>query len=203
MNCMARILKFSEELETWLKSEGRKTIRDLEQVFAEKSFAIAIFLLMALPALPIPTGGVSHVFEVIAIIIAFQMIIGLKAIWIPKRWANLEIGSAFKQKALVPLTRFIRFFERFSRPRWTAVTNHHLSLRLIGVIIIVFTAAAFFSPPFSGLDTLPALGVVLICLSIILEDILMTIIGIVVGCLGIALILTVGAAAFKLLNSFL
>lgn len=194
---------FSQELTDWLKSDGRKTVRDLEEVFAEKSFAIAIFLLMALPALPIPTGGVSHIFEAIAISIAIGMIIGLKKLWIPKRWESLEIGGNFQQKALIPLIKLIRFFEKFSRPRLSSTVVNRQFLRLLGLVIVLFCLAAFFSPPFSGLDTLPALGVVIICLSIILEDILLTIIGFVVGIIGITLILTLGATAYKLFEKLI
>jgi hypothetical protein len=188
---------FSKELSDWLNSDRRKTVKDLEVFFGEKTFAIAIFLLMALPALPIPTGGVSHIFEALAISIASGMTIGLKTLWIPKRWEKLEIGGNFQQKALILLIKLIKFFEKFSKPRWPKVVTNKQYLRLIGVIIIIFCLAAFFSPPFSGLDTLPALGVVIICLSIILEDVLLSIIGLVVGSIGIALTLTIGATAFK------
>lgn len=198
---MAYPKKFSTELQQWLKSDKRKTLKDLELVFAEKSFAIAIFLLMALPALPIPTGGISHLFEILAIIIAFGMVLGLKAIWIPSRWDNIEIGGSFQQKALLPLIKLIKFFERFSRPRLSYVVNNREFIRLLGLIIIVFSLAAFFSPPFSGLDTLPALGVVIICLSIILEDIVVTLSGLIIGITGIILSLTIGTAIFKFFES--
>ena len=37
---------FSEELEGWLRSPGKKTLRDLLEVFDEKSFAILLLVLM-------------------------------------------------------------------------------------------------------------------------------------------------------------
>ena len=54
-------------------------------------------------------------------------------------------------------------------------------LRILGVVIIAFTLGAFVAPPFSGLDTLPALGVVTIALSIILEDVVVLAIGVFIG----------------------
>ena len=51
---------FSDELERWLRSDESKTLRALGDVFEEKSFAATILLLMFLPALPVPTGGVTH-----------------------------------------------------------------------------------------------------------------------------------------------
>ena len=46
---------------------------------------------------------------------------------------------------------------------------------------MVFAISAAVAPPFSGLDTLPALGAVAIALSIILEDIVVLVAGIVIG----------------------
>ncbi len=60
--------------------------------------------------------------------------------------------------------------------------------------------AAALAPPFSGLDTLPALGAVAIALAIILEDIVVLAIGIVIGTGGVILIVTIGAAIVRILQ---
>ena len=64
----------------------------------------------------------------------------------------------------------------------------------------VFTTGALLAPPFSGLDTLPALGVVTICLAIILEDAIVLGIGMVIGSGGLVLIVTIGAAVAHFLQ---
>ena len=64
----------------------------------------------------------------------------------------------------------------------------------------MFAVAAALAPPFSGLDTLPALGAVAIALAIILEDIVVLAIGIVIGTGGIILIVTIGAAIVRILQ---
>ena len=58
---------FSGQLEAWLRTNGTKTVGSLADLFGERSFAVTILFLMFVPALPLPTGGVTHVFEVIAI----------------------------------------------------------------------------------------------------------------------------------------
>jgi len=55
--------------------------------------------------------------------------------------------------------------------------------------------AAFLAPPFTGLDTLPALGVVLLSLGVILEDIVVVIVALVVAAAGVALEILLGSAA--------
>jgi hypothetical protein len=54
--------------------------------------------------------------------------------------------------------------------------------------------AAFVAPPFTALDTLPALGVVLLSLSVLLEDFAITVVGLIVGVAGVALEILLGAA---------
>ena len=68
--------KVSKQLERWLRIDGDKTVVILIDLFKAKSFAILFVLLMGVPALPLPTGGVTHVFELIAGLLALQLIIG-------------------------------------------------------------------------------------------------------------------------------
>jgi hypothetical protein len=51
--------RFSDELERWLESDDAKTLGRVNDVFRAKAFAVTILLLMFLPALPLPTGGVN------------------------------------------------------------------------------------------------------------------------------------------------
>lgn len=192
---------FSDELEEWLRSDDPKTLGALEQVFEEKTFAVAIVLLMFVPAIPAPTGGVTHVFEILTMIIAAQMVIGRRSLWIPKRWRNRGLGALATGKALPFVVKRIRWFEKFSRPRWAALFDNSWFLRLLGLLIIGFTIGAFIAPPFSGLDTLPALGVVIIALSIILEDVVVLAIGVFIGTGGIVLIITIGRALAHFLRN--
>jgi len=195
--------EFSTQLEDWLTSDGPKTLGDLSEVFAEKSFAVTILLLMFVPALPIPTGGITHVFEVITVLIALEMVFGRRTIWLPARFRRRELGSLMTGKALPFIVKRVRFFERHSKPRFARLFSNRLFRSLLAIVIIGFTAGAVIAPPFSGLDTLPALGVVIICLSIILEDVLVLVIGLIIGAAGIALIITIGAALARFLRNLI
>jgi hypothetical protein len=78
--------KFSDELEDWLRADGPKTLGAMSEVFGDKSFAVAIVLLRVVPALPLPTGGITHVFEAMTVLLAAQMVLGRRTIWLPERW---------------------------------------------------------------------------------------------------------------------
>jgi len=195
--------RFSDQLESWLKSDEPKTVGRLGEVFGEKSFAVTVVLLMFVPAVPAPTGGITHVFELITVIIGAEMVIGARTMWLPSRWRERELGDTLTTKAIPFIARTIRWFERLSRPRLASAYGQSWFVRILGVIVMALAVSAAFAPPFSGLDTLPALGAVLVALSIILSDVLLLGIGILIGTGGVVLMFTIGAALVRLIRDSL
>ncbi len=199
---MAKI-SFSRELESWLTSKQPKTVKSLGSIFEEKSFAISFLLLMIFPALPIPTGGVSHIFEIITMLLALEMVWGRKTIWLPKRWQNLRVRGITRPKVSARIIKYVNKAERFARPRYSHIFSNQWFGRLFGLLVFIFTLLAFLPIPFIGLDTLPAMGVVLLSLSFIFEDSLLFALGIVAGLAGVLVDITIGAGAFRALNHLL
>ena len=195
-----RCSTFSNKLEVWLASKQPKTLASLDEVFSEKSFAITILLLMFIPALPLPTGGVTHVFEIITVLLALEMAVGLRTIWLPKRWKNMKLAAVIERRAIPMMLRRIRWFEKRSSQKLNWIFHLPLFKQLNALIIIVFTVAAFLAPPFSGLDTLPALGVVLLCLSVILEDVRILALGYATGIAGTAIVVAAGAVTINIIH---
>ncbi|HXD57478.1 MAG TPA: exopolysaccharide biosynthesis protein [Thermoleophilaceae bacterium] len=188
-------------MERWLKSEGDKTLGGLIDLVEEKSFALVFILLLGVPALPLPTGGATHVFEIIAVLVALQLIAGRDQIWLPERWRRIELVGPNRERFLRGLLRFIRFLERFSKPRFRLLFDHRLSNAVFGVVAAAGSVAAFVAPPFSGLDTLPALGVVVVSLGVLLEDILLVLLGLILMAAGVILEIVLGRAAVKGISS--
>lgn len=195
--------KLSDELERWLTSEGEKTVGSLIATFGDKSFAVLFVVLLGVPALPLPTGGATHVFEVIAALVALQLVAGRGEVWLPQRWRSLDLGGDRRQRFVAGLTRLIRRLERISRPRMAFLFRRRFHAPVIGLLVIAGAAAAFLAPPFTGLDTLPALGVVLLSLGVLLEDILVVGAGVVLIAVGVVLEIVLGSAAVHGIASFL
>ena len=117
-----------------------------------------------------PLAARTHVFEIVAmLLVAIQLIAGRDHIWLPERWRRLPLASPAKQRFIDRLIRVIRWLERFSRPRATFLFDHRLSNIVFGALVLAGSLAAFLAPPFSGLDTLPSLGVVLLSLGVVLR----------------------------------
>jgi hypothetical protein len=185
----------SAALEGWLAGGGGTTVGDLISLFDEKSFALLFVILLGVSALPLPTGGATHVFDVIAVLLAFQLIGGRHEIWLPQRWRALELAGRRQRKFIAGLMRVIRRLERLSKPRLRFLFDHRLSNIVFSLLVIGGTAGAFFAPPFSGLDTLPATGVVLLSLGVLLEDFAIVVAAVVVGVAGVVLEITLGSIA--------
>ncbi|WP_426573913.1 exopolysaccharide biosynthesis protein [Aquihabitans sp. McL0605] len=191
---------FSVLLQEWIDSDHDKTVGDLGDVFAGKSFAVTILMLMLFPALPLPTAGLSHVLEAVTVVVAAQMVLGRSVLWLPDRWRTRELGPSLEDKAVPWVARKISWAERHSHPRGVHIFRDRLPRRFLGLLIAALATAAAVSPPFSGLDTIPSMGAVIIALSMILEDIVILAVGIVVGALGVAISVAIGAAAVRFLS---
>lgn len=191
----------SDQLAGWLDGDGEKTLGGLIGVFEEKSFAILFVLLLGVSALPIPTGGATHVFDVIAVLVAAQLVLGRDRIWIPARWKGLQLAGRKQQRFIGTLLKSMRLLERVSRPRLAFLFDHRLSRAVFGIAVIALTAGAFFAPPFSGLDTLPALGVVLLSLGVLAEDFLVVVVGLITGVGGVVVEIVLGQAAVHAISN--
>ncbi|HEX4482754.1 MAG TPA: exopolysaccharide biosynthesis protein [Solirubrobacteraceae bacterium] len=193
--------RVSDELGRWLEGEQRKTLGSLIDAFGEGSFALIFVLLMAVPALPLPTGGVTHVLEVIVMLLALELIAGRRNVWLPQRWREVELAGAKQQKFIDTLLRRIRTLERFSRPRGRWLFGHRLSASAFGLVVLGLALTAFLAPPFSGLDTLPSLGVVVLALGYLLTDFVLTALGAAIGALGVFSVIFLGSIAVKFVKS--
>lgn len=192
---------FTTQLERWLGSDEPKTFGQMTDVFGEKGFAVLVLLLMSVPALPLPTGGVTHVFEAIAILVGGEMVLGRRTLWLPRRVRTRELGPVLTGRAIPFIVRRVRWFEKRSRRRGAWLFRYRWFARLLGLVIVGFSLAAALAPPFSGLDTLPALGAVVVALAIILEDAIVLGAGVLIGTGGIALMVSVGAGLARLVRS--
>ena len=187
---------FSDRLLVLSKGKDR-SLNAVIKAFGNKAYMVLFILLMATPALPIPTGGVTHIFEIIVALLCLELIIGRESIWLPKSWLSKQLPEKLVKEGLPSLAKKLDKIQKLSKPRLARLLNKRIASRIVGLFILVFTATAFIAPPFSGLDTLPSLGVVLTALGVIFEDILIVIIGFLVGLTGIGLVIFLGEVALS------
>ncbi len=189
---------FSHILRRWLSDKPSRTVDELIRAFPEKSIAVVIFVLMLLPATPLPTGGITHVFEIIALLGAVQLMLGRSMLWLPERLRQAELDT----RSLRQLEKIIDRLSRWERRLSFVTVRLELAAgrRFVGVVLGLFILGAFLAPPFSGLDTLPALGAVLAALALVLDSAGFLAVGIILGTVGIGLEIALGRALLTALQ---
>jgi hypothetical protein len=191
----------SQLLTDWRDGPGEKTLGGLIETIGPRSFALLFIVLLGLPALPLPTGGITHILEIVAMILALQLIVGRKTVWIPKRWRAMKLEEGAKGKFIDGIIKYTTKIERFSKPRLTWLFGYWWSDVFYGVAVFAGTLAAFLAPPFTGLDTIPALGVLILSVGVIMEDIAFVIGGAVFIVAGAVLEVTIGDALYRAVKS--
>ena len=113
------------------------------------------------------------------------------------RWLNsapLQMERQLGRPVLIEFWDFCRSNSIRTLPYMKAWHERYSGL---GLLVIAGSLGAFLAPPFSGLDTLPALGVVLLSLGVLLEDFALVVLALIVGGAGVLLEIILGRAAVR------
>ena len=103
-----------------------------------------------------------------------------------RAWRTLAAKTGDRVAAPHPLVRAV------SRPGASRLFEHGVTRSVFGALVVGFALSAFLAPPFSGLDTLPSLGVVVVGLGVLLRDLLLAVFGALLGAVGVSTILAIG-----------
>jgi hypothetical protein len=117
--------------------------------------------------------------------VAAQIIVGWPSPWLPKRLLDRTLSHDDLVKAANRAVPWLQWLERGARPRLVAF-SHELALRLIGIVLFVFSLALIFAAPVIGQIPL-GLAVCLVGLGIVERDGYVVIAGLVVGAIGTSL----------------
>jgi hypothetical protein len=152
-----------------------------------------LLILLAIPAfIPILPPGTSGVLGALMSIVALQMLFGLKQPWFPKRWRNKVLSPKVVQALQTRGVAILRQIERISHPRGRRFTRNGVILRLSALVVIAL--ALVLSSPMPFMNTLPALGVLLIGVGLANHDIYFLSAGWLIGT-AVALIVVLGIEA--------
>ena len=152
-----------------------------------------LLILLAIPAfIPILPPGTSGVLGALMSIVALQMLLGLKQPWFPKRWRNKVLSPKVVQAIQTRGVAMLRQIERVSHPRGRRFTRNGVILRLSALVVIAL--ALVLSSPMPFMNTLPALGVLLIGVGLANHDLYLLSAGWGIG-VAVALIVVLGIEA--------
>lgn len=144
------------------------SINEFTRLLGERAFGLAI-LVFALPnSLPIPgIPGVSTITGLPITFIAFQMLMGRDAIWLPRKVGEKRFSQERLAKLIKKAMPTIIKLEKFLCPRWSIVCSD-AGERVIALMFIVLSL--IIALPIPGGNFLPGLAMSLIALGLLERD---------------------------------
>ncbi len=189
----------SQVIEGLLHEAGAQPLRvgDLLDRTAERGFGL-LLLILGLPMLiPFLPPGSSTIVGPIYALFAVQMLAGSARPWVPHRLRDHVLAGhtlEILRRRGVPI---IRAVERLSRPRGIWL-DERLTLRLVGVVVLLM--GVILLGPFPLLNTLPAISVMLLGMSLINRDAAFMVAGFLFAGISIGLIGVSAGLIFRLFD---
>lgn len=164
------------------------TLGELVERLARRGFGL-LMIVLALPTMiPVLPPGSSAVVGILYIILAVQMLLGLDQPWLPHRLRTYRLSpravTALRQRG-VPVVRRI---ERYSRPR-PLFPDERIAARAVALAVLVVGVILFFPLPF--LNTIPALGILLLGIGLLNRDSVFLLAGFLIT-IGVTLVVAFG-----------
>lgn len=153
-------------------------------VLQDRAFALLIVLLGLPNCLPMPPP-IPLVCGLLLALVAIQIVFGREAPWLPAQLLNRSLARTDVERAVSRAVPVFRRLERFSRPRMTFLDTA-LSMRVMGIVLLVMALGLLFAPPFVGQIPL-GLAVCLVGLGLVERDGLVVIGGLAIGSIGLTL----------------
>lgn len=142
------------------------TLGELIERLARRGFGL-LMMVLALPTMIPALPGSSVVVGLLYMILAGQMLVGLEQPWLPLRLRRYRLSPravAILRERGIPIVRRI---ERYSRPR-PLFPNERIAARAVALAVLVVGVILFLPLPF--LNTVPAIGVLLLGIGLLNRD---------------------------------
>lgn len=184
----------SEEIKEAFEAADGRTVGDLLRDVKDQGFGL-LFVILSIPvAIPVTPPGLSTPFGILVIGLAIQLYLKNETPWVPGWIAKRTLKSKPDSKFVRFMVAFVRFFERFTTPRWSHLFKRKVYLSIIGPIILF--CGLMMLVPVPGASWLPSTGVFLIGMGMIERDGKFVTTGNIVGLLGSCLTLGLLIAGF-------
>ncbi|KKB85836.1 hypothetical protein VW29_05985 [Devosia limi DSM 17137] len=173
--------------------DAKLTCNSLIELIGPGSHALAILIFSLLNLLPGPPGY-SVVIGLAIIAFSIMMVSGVQMrLW--DFFGNRQLPLKLLLKVLGMMQRFTKIVAKFSTPRLAFLTGA-AATPIIGFFGIVMGAGMLVPIPFT--NTLPSIGMAIVCVAVLNRDGVAAIAGAIVGVFGLAVLATCIWLAFVL-----
>ena len=151
----------------------------------ERAFGTILFAL-ALPVCIPFLYGVPQIVAVPMLMLSFQMMLGRKQPWMPKKLAARMISRANLDRMAKGGRKWFGWLERFTAPRLTFLSGPTME-RLVGAIFCVFCLSIMVPLPLT--NTTPGIAIAIAAFGLMSRDGLLVLLGLVLGTVWISLLI--------------
>ena len=151
---------------------------DLLEALHERGFGFLLFIFALPAALPLPGLGVNLIIAAPLVFLTAQQAMGRHTIWIPEKMKYKSVSRERFEKMLEAALPTIRKIEFLVRPRLGFITQGLLS-NLIGFLGLIMALSICIPLPLT--NTVPAMGIALMAVGVIMRDGLAVIAGAILG----------------------
>lgn len=181
----ARRLRASEILLTVARREAeRLPFGEILDGLGERSFGVLLLILALVNSAPMPPGG-STVFGVTMMLVALQLLVGLRAPWFPGFMRRLSIPRAAFRAGVERIVPYLQRIESWTRPRASWLTTG-LGERLAALGIVILSFVVSMPIPIVG-NIPPSIAIAVIAMGLIERDGLHVLGGIAAGVVAFAI----------------
>lgn len=189
--CRATDGKLSSVLRALMEDpRERISLADLIALLGDRSF-VPLMIVFSLPNLFFFVPGASVVTGPPLMFVAAQLLLGRKAVWLPRGIGARSIDQESFRRIVARCVVWIERVERLARPRFWGLPEGWAD-RLVGGASLVMAVFVFLPIPFA--NALPALSVIMLALSLSERDGIWLWAGILLGLASIGLVGAVFAA---------
>lgn len=192
--------KLSDVLRALDQGVGERiSLGDLVSTLGERSF-VPLMILFALPNVFFFLPGSSVITGLPLVFIAFQLVLGRPAVWLPEVLNQRSIPHGAFTRVVTHAVPWIERVERMARPRcWPY--SRAVAERIVGLASLVMAIFMFLPIPFS--NSLPAVSVIALALGLGEHDGVWLAGGVVASLVSTAIVVAIFAAgAFAMLSFF-
>lgn len=161
---------------------------DILEALHERGFGFLLFIFALPAALPFPGLGINTIIALPLFFLTAQQMLGRKTIWIPECIKYKSISRSFFEKLVTKSMPIIKKVEFFLKPRLGGVTQGVFS-NLIGLVGLIMAISITIPLPLT--NTVPAMGIALMALGVIMRDGLAVIAGAAIGLAWVGLLVYV------------
>lgn len=161
------------------------TVGEIKNALHERGFGI-LMAIAAMPiCLPVPVPpGYTTFFSIPLFIFSVQMILGMRAPWLPAWLEKKAVKRENLEKIITKATPWLKKIETHMQPRMTYISVHTWE-RIIGIFSFVFTVSIALPIPLTNFP--PGWGILMMSLGLLSRDGITILIGMIIGTIGIGI----------------